>query len=117
MEAWGQAHNATGKVSYAYLKTEKTFFDDFKTFLIYYFLRDTVPVPSKKSILFLSIPDLRSRSNNSNKRGKKNVIKLSKIWVWDPGSGKNIFRIPDSGSRGQIGTGSRIQSRNTGDGQ
>jgi peroxiredoxin len=25
MEAWGQAHNATGKVSYAYLKTEKTF--------------------------------------------------------------------------------------------
>ncbi len=25
MEAWGQAHNATGKVSYVFLKTEKTF--------------------------------------------------------------------------------------------
>ncbi len=23
--------------------------------------------------------------------------KLSKIWVWDPGSGKNLFRIPDPG--------------------
>jgi hypothetical protein len=22
------------------------------------------------------------------------VNKLSKIWVWDPGSGKNLFRIP-----------------------
>ncbi len=21
--------------------------------------------------------------------------KLSKIWAWDPGSGKNLFRIPD----------------------
>jgi hypothetical protein len=23
--------------------------------------------------------------------------KLSKIWIWDPGSGKNLFRIPDPG--------------------
>jgi hypothetical protein len=22
---------------------------------------------------------------------------LSNIWVWDPGSGKNLFRIPDPG--------------------
>jgi hypothetical protein len=38
---------------------------------------------------------------------QKFVIKLSKIWVWDPGSGKKIY----SGSRiqGQIGTGSRIR--------
>jgi hypothetical protein len=28
---------------------------------------------------------------------KKFVSKLSKIWVWDPGSGKNLFRIPDPG--------------------
>jgi hypothetical protein len=28
---------------------------------------------------------------------KKSVTKLSKIWVWDPGSGKNLFRIPDPG--------------------
>jgi hypothetical protein len=27
------------------------------------------------------------------------VIKLSKIWVWDPGPGKNLFRIPDPGVR------------------
>jgi hypothetical protein len=46
------------------------------------------------------------------------VTKLSKVWVWDPGSGKNLFRIPDPGvkkapdpgsgtlgSRGQKGTG------------
>jgi hypothetical protein len=26
---------------------------------------------------------------------QKFVIKLSKIWVWVPGSGKNLFRIPD----------------------
>jgi hypothetical protein len=51
---------------------------------------------------------------------QKIVIKLSKIWVWDPGSwirdpgsGKNLFRIPDPGSRGQKGTGSRIRIRNT----
>ncbi len=28
---------------------------------------------------------------------QKVVTKLSKIWVWDPGSGKNLFRIPDPG--------------------
>ncbi len=28
---------------------------------------------------------------------QKCVIKLSKIWIWDPGSGKNLFRIPDPG--------------------
>ncbi len=39
---------------------------------------------------------------------QKTVTKLSKVWVWDPGSGKNLFRIPDPGSRGQKGTGSRI---------
>jgi hypothetical protein len=39
---------------------------------------------------------------------QKIVNKLSKIWVWDPGSGKNLFWIPDPGSRGQKGTGSWI---------
>ncbi len=46
---------------------------------------------------------------------KKIVAKLSKIWVWDPGSGirdpgSGIRKkpIPDPGSRGQKGTGSRI---------
>jgi hypothetical protein len=43
----------------------------------------------------------------------KNSIKLSKIWVWNPRSGKNLFRIPDPGSRGQKGTGSRIRISNT----
>ncbi len=45
---------------------------------------------------------------------QKIVTKLSKIWVRDPGSGKNLFRIPDSESRGKKGTGSRIRIRNTG---
>ncbi len=51
---------------------------------------------------------------------QKIVTKLSKIWVWDPGSriqGSKRHRIsdpgvkkaPDPGSRGQKGTGSRIQ--------
>ncbi len=39
---------------------------------------------------------------------QKIVNKLSKIWIWDPGSGKNLFRIPNPGSRGRKGTGSRI---------
>jgi hypothetical protein len=56
----------------------------------------------------------------------KNIVKkLLKIWSWDPGSGKNLFRIPDPGSRGQeapdpgsrgqkaLDPGSRIRIRNT----
>jgi hypothetical protein len=39
---------------------------------------------------------------------------LSNIWVWDPGSGIRKKPIPDPGSRGQKGTGSRIRIRNTG---
>ncbi len=41
---------------------------------------------------------------------QKIVTKLSKIRIWDPGSGKNQFRIQDPGSRGQKGTGSRIRN-------
>ncbi len=39
-----------------------------------------------------------------------------KYWfgIRDPRSRKNLFRIPDPGSRGQKGTGSRIRIRNTG---
>jgi hypothetical protein len=35
---------------------------------------------------------------------QKIVFKLSKKWFWNPGSGKNLFKIPDPGSRGQKGT-------------
>ncbi len=28
---------------------------------------------------------------------QKIVNKLSKLWIWDPGSGKNLSRIPDPG--------------------
>ncbi len=28
---------------------------------------------------------------------QKTVNKLSKLWIWDPGSGKNLFRIPNPG--------------------
>jgi hypothetical protein len=44
---------------------------------------------------------------------QKIVSKLSKIWVWDPRSGIRKKSIPDPGSRGQKGTGSRIRIRNT----
>jgi hypothetical protein len=46
---------------------------------------------------------------------KKIVINLSKIWIWDPRSRSGIMKkpIPDPGSRGQKGTGSRIRIRNT----
>jgi hypothetical protein len=46
--------------------------------------------------------------------------KLSKIlvWdpgseIWDPGSGKNLFRIPDPGIKKAPDPGSRIRIRNT----
>jgi hypothetical protein len=49
---------------------------------------------------------------------KKFVTKLSKIWVWDPGSGIPDQQIRDlektyHGSRGQKVTGSRIRIGNT----
>ncbi len=40
----------------------------------------------------------------------KIVTKLSKIWVKDPGSEIRKKPIPDPGSRGQKGTGSRIRN-------
>jgi hypothetical protein len=36
------------------------------------------------------------------------VIKLSKICVWDQGSGKNLFRIPDPGVKKAPDPGSAI---------
>jgi hypothetical protein len=45
---------------------------------------------------------------------QKIVTKLSKTWIWDPRSGIRKKPIPDPGSRGQKGTGSRIRVRNTG---
>ncbi len=47
----------------------------------------------------------------------KIVTWLLKILVWDPRSGIRKKPIPDPGSRGQKGTGSRIQIRNTDPGQ
>jgi hypothetical protein len=41
---------------------------------------------------------------------QKLFTKLSKIWVWDPGSEMRKKPIPDPGSRGQKGTGSRIRN-------
>jgi hypothetical protein len=38
---------------------------------------------------------------------------LSNIWVWDPRSGKNLFRIPDPGVKKAPDPGSRIRIRNT----
>ncbi len=45
---------------------------------------------------------------------QKIVTKLSKIWIWDPGSGKNLFRIPDPGVKNALDPGSRIRIRNAG---
>ena len=36
----------------------------------------------------------RSKKKLYNFLLKKNVPKFSEVWVWDPGSGKNLFRIP-----------------------
>jgi hypothetical protein len=44
---------------------------------------------------------------------QKIVTKLSQIWVKDPRSGIRKKPIPDTGSRDQKGTGSRIRIRNT----
>jgi hypothetical protein len=53
--------------------------------------------------------NLGQLSKNYRPFSQKIVTKLSKIWVWDPGSGKNLFRI-----QGSKGTGSRIRICNTG---
>jgi len=46
---------------------------------------------------------------------KKTVTNFSKIWVWDPRSRIQARKkpIPDPGSKGQKGTGSRVRIRNT----
>jgi hypothetical protein len=44
---------------------------------------------------------------------QKIVTKLSKIWVWDPGSGKNLFRIPDPWVKKAPDPGSWIRIHNT----
>jgi hypothetical protein len=51
---------------------------------------------------------------------QKIVTKASKVWVWDPGSeirdpgsGKNLFRIPDPGVKKAPDPGSRTRIRNT----
>jgi hypothetical protein len=41
---------------------------------------------------------------------QKIVTKLSKIWLWDPGSGKNLFRIPDPGVKKAPDPGIRIRN-------
>ncbi len=41
---------------------------------------------------------------------QKIVTKPSKIWVWDPGSGKKLFRIPDPGVKKAPDPGSRIRN-------
>jgi hypothetical protein len=52
---------------------------------------------------------------------QKIVSKSSKIWVWDPGSeirnpgsGKNLFRIPDPEVKKAPDPGSLMRIRNTG---
>jgi hypothetical protein len=42
---------------------------------------------------------------------QKIVTKLSKLWIWDPGSGKNLFRIPDPGVKTAPDPGSQIPDR------
>jgi hypothetical protein len=41
---------------------------------------------------------------------QKIVTKLSKIWLWDPGSGKNLFRILDPGVKKAPDPESRIRN-------
>ncbi len=52
-------------------------------------------------ILFLKCWRKKIRANFQRKDdwsfSPKIVTKLSKRWVWDPGSGKNLFRIPNPG--------------------
>ncbi len=45
---------------------------------------------------------------------QKMFTKPSNIWGWDPGSGENLFRIPDLGVKKAPDPGSRIRIRNTG---
>jgi hypothetical protein len=44
----------------------------------------------------------------------KNLINLSKIWVWNPESEMRKKPIPDPGPKGEKGTGSRIHNTDCG---
>jgi hypothetical protein len=67
-------------------------------------IRDVYPV-SRILIFYPSwIPDPKTSEMLKKKIQRiielftqKFVTKLLKIWVWDSGSGKNLFRIPDPG--------------------
>ncbi len=52
-------------------------------------------------------------SKNIKLFAQKILTKLSEIWVWDPGSGKNLSRIPDSGVKKPQDPGALIRIRNT----
>ncbi len=69
--------------------------------------------PSK--IRTFSIPDHGSASKNWSVLTKKMVSKLSVMWsgLFIPDPDPDFLPIPDPGSRGQKGTGSRIRIRNT----
>jgi hypothetical protein len=42
---------------------------------------------------------------------QKIVTRLSKIWIWDTGSGKNLFRIPDPGVKKDPGSATLIANK------
>jgi hypothetical protein len=71
-------------------KTEKGEKDVFRSFFV------ATDIIKLKLILFLN---WRRKKNVLDLFTEKNAIKLPKIWfgIWDPGSGKNLSRIPDPG--------------------
>ncbi len=75
-----------------------------------------------KIILFLKCwrKNLGQFSKNYRTFYSKNVNKVSEIWVWDPGSGirdpgsgKNLLRVPDAGVKKAPDPRCRIRIRNT----
>jgi hypothetical protein len=86
-----------------------------KKILSYLFLKPQIP-QNEKYFIFEKILVSFQRIIELFTQNFVNMLSNDGFGIRNPGSGKNLFRIPDSrsGSRGQKGTGSRIRIRNTG---
>ncbi len=64
---------------------------------IFFFVKPFFVATKLKIILFWNAEENKLNQFSKSYRTfyPKSVTKLSKIWVWDPGFGKNLFRIPD----------------------
>ncbi len=84
-----------------------------KKFVVIFFVATNFTKLQIISIFYVEEKNLANFKKIIELFTQKIVTKLAKIWVRDPGSGKNLFRIPDPGVKKAPDPGSRIRIRNT----